>query len=149
MELSSSNINKFQEKILIFKETETLKKLLRKDAPKELLIVSQKKAFVIFWKRETFPKYFTTDFYYCFSVVFISPIFFTMTVFLSGTSFLCCCTASGTDSRELFLLAGIFVLNLSGSPATFKEELPAPREALIKSLDKSLLPNVAKECTLL
>ena len=57
MELFSSNINKFQEKILIFKETETLKKLLRKDAPKELLLVSQNKAFVIFRKRET-PKFF-------------------------------------------------------------------------------------------
>ena len=53
----NSNINKFQEKILIFKETETLKKLLRKDAPKELLLVSQNKAFVIFRKRET-PKFF-------------------------------------------------------------------------------------------
>ena len=132
MELSSSNINKFQEKILIFKETETLKKLLRKDAPKELLIVSQKKAFVIFWKRETFPKYFTTDFYYCFSVVFISPIFFTMTVFLSGTSFLCCCTASGTDSRELFLLAGIFVSNLSGSSCNLQGRTSGSQGSLDK-----------------
>ena len=46
---------------------------------------------------------FTTDFYYCFSSVFISPTFFTVIVFfLSGTSFLCYCTASATDLREHF-----------------------------------------------
>ena len=30
-----------------------------------------------------------------------------MTVFLSGKSFLCCCTANATDLRELFLLSGV------------------------------------------
>ena len=32
--------------------------------------------------------------------------------FLSGTSFLCCCTVSAMDLRELFLLSGIFYLTL-------------------------------------
>ena len=36
--------------------------------------------------------------------------FLTINVFLSSTSFLCCCTASATDLRELFLLSGIFYL---------------------------------------
>ena len=32
--------------------------------------------------------------------------------FLSGTSFLCCCTANATDLRELFLLSGVLYLTL-------------------------------------
>ena len=54
--------------------------------------------------------HFTTDFYYCFSGVFISPTFFTMIVFLSGTSFLCCGTVSATNFKVLFLLSGVFYL---------------------------------------
>ena len=32
--------------------------------------------------------------------------------FLSGTSFLCCCTGTATDLRELFLISGVFYLIL-------------------------------------
>ena len=86
--------------------------------------------------------HFTIDFYYCFQVfslliafvhfitvssgVFISPLilllfsflcfhfsnFLYCDCFLSGTSFLCCCTASATDLREFFLLSGVFYLTL-------------------------------------
>ena len=83
--------------------------------------------------------HFTIDFYYCFwtfsllivlvhvtvsSGVFISPLllllffkcfhftnFLYRDCFLSGTSFLCCCTASATDLRELFSLAVVFTLH--------------------------------------
>ena len=51
-------------------------------------------------------------FCYCFSSVFISPTFFTVPVFLPGTSFLCCCTTSATDLRELCLLSDVFYLKL-------------------------------------
>ena len=57
------------------------------------------------------------------SGVFISPlilllffkcfhftIFLYRDYFLSGTSFLCCCTASATDLRELFSLSGVLTL---------------------------------------
>ena len=54
--------------------------------------------------------HFTTDFYYCFPGVFTSPIFFTIAVFLSSTSFLCSCTVSARDLRELFLFSGVFYL---------------------------------------
>ena len=40
----------------------------------------------------------------------LSDCFFA--AFLSGTSFLCCCTASATDLRDLFLLSGVFCLIL-------------------------------------
>ena len=57
--------------------------------------------------------YFTTDFTIAFSSVFISPTFFTMTVFFffSGVSFLCCCTACATDLRELFFLLAVVYLH--------------------------------------
>ena len=58
------------------------------------------------------------------SGVFISPLilllffkcfhftnFLYRDCFLSGTSFLCCCTASATDLRELFSLSGVFTLH--------------------------------------
>ena len=73
--------------------------------------------------------YFTTNFYYCFS-----PIFFTLTVFLSDTSFSYCCTASATDWRELVLLSGVFYLTLlphichSKASATDLRELFYPQE---------------------
>ena len=51
--------------------------------------------------------YFTTNFYYCFS-----PIFFTLTVFSSDTSFFYCCTASATDLRELVVFSRVFYLTL-------------------------------------
>ena len=64
---------------------------------------------------------FFTDFYKCFSVIFIVIVFFHVTnflysgyffvAFLSGTSFLCCCTVSPTDLRGLFLLSDVFTLH--------------------------------------
>ena len=49
---------------------------------------------------------------YCFSSVFISPTFFTVLVFLPGTLFLCCCTTSATDLREVCLLSDVIYLKL-------------------------------------
>ena len=70
--------------------------------------------------------HFTTDFYYCFSSVFISPTFFTVTVFfLSGTSFLCYCTASATDLREHFFTLRHFF------PQTHSPHLPQYRECYV------------------
>ena len=53
--------------------------------------------------------YFTTDFYYCFSSVFISSTFFTMTVFLPGTSFF---YRECYGFERAFLLSGVFYLAL-------------------------------------
>ena len=84
--------------------------------------------------------YFTTDFYYCFLGVFIYPTFFTVTVFvtLSGTSFLCCCTASvesfleraSRDLRELLLLSGVFYLTFFSYICTncFYQGFPGSRK---------------------
>ena len=57
------------------------------------------------------PQIFTT----VFRVFSLLIAFFHVTnfaAFLSGTSFLCFCTASGTDLWELFLLSGVFYLTL-------------------------------------
>ena len=57
------------------------------------------------------PLIFTT----AFRVFSFLSAFFHVTnfpTFLSGALFLCCCTASATDLRELFLLSGVFNLAL-------------------------------------
>ena len=49
-----------------------------------------------------------------FGVFIVNWIFYVtnFAAFLSGTLFLCCCTASVTDLRELFLHSGVFYLKL-------------------------------------
>ena len=52
--------------------------------------------------------YVNTDF----TILFWLFILFTLvTIFLSGTSFLSCCTGCATDLRKHFFLSGIFTLN--------------------------------------
>ena len=72
------------------------------------------KKLLIFRKNlQGFSSLFLQVFYFTsFLGVFISPTFFTVTAFLSGNSFLSCCTVSATDLRELFLLSGILYLTL-------------------------------------
>ena len=48
--------------------------------------------------------------------------------FLFGTSFFCCCTASATDFRELFLLSGVYYLTLL--PDIIKASLGASSSSL-------------------
>ena len=65
---------------------------------------------------------FNIDFHLCFLDVFIVDCIFSchqlslpwllFSCYLSGTSFLCCCTASTTDLRELILPSGAFYLTL-------------------------------------
>ena len=67
-------------------------------------------------------RFLTTDFCDCFLGDFIFDCIFSchqlslpwllFVAFLSGTLFLCCCTASATDLRELFLVSGVFYLSL-------------------------------------
>ena len=47
---------------------------------------------------------------HCFFRCFYFTSFRGRDCFLSGTSFLCCCTASATNLRERFLLSGVFTL---------------------------------------
>ena len=83
-----------------------------------------KKCFFYFIKKAPLKKA-PLIFNYCFSGVFISPTSFIVTVFLSGTSFFCCCIASATDLKKLFLLTG-------GGTICFYQEFPGSRQFFLE-----------------
>ena len=111
------------QKFFIFQETELFyisgngnhKKLIFRDMElsspelKKLLLLGEPLVHHCFYRCFHFSPLFSTTVFWVFLLLIA---FFHFSAFMSGTLFLCCCTASGTDFKDLFLLSGVFYLTL-------------------------------------